>query len=199
MARSSIERRAASRSRQDLRRDLREADEQRFHLEAALNAAANGWLHACEAPHAERAERSGRSFAHLAALITVTGLCVSGGFAWQHLQRPNDIGAPAAAPPASIPPLPAPSAAEPVMLVSPRSEPVALRPAAHSEPATHFQPAAHSQPAASSRSRTQATTSRPHSTKVKSRSRIDRRALVHRARPRPLSPAEFGRRAVPAS
>jgi hypothetical protein len=169
-----MERRSTSRSVDDLRRELRKADEERFHLEAALTDAATDWLQTCATPTPAPARRS-RHVAKVSALCTVAGLFLAGVLVWPQLRRP-DVSA----------------AASPNIHAIPNIQPVPPLPAADPGVAPH--PALVSVPVSAPHA-----PSRLHATKVRHRNQTNRTVHIRRA-PRPLSPAEFGRRAVmPAS
>jgi hypothetical protein len=169
-----MDRRSTSRSVDDLRRELRKADEERFHLEAALTDAATDWLQTCATSTPVPARRS-RPLAKVSAVCTVAGLFLAGVLVWPQLRRP-DISAAASPNIHAIPNI----HAVPPPLASDLS--VAPHPALVSAPVS----APHALP-------------RLHATKVKHRNQTNRTVHIRRA-PRPLSPAEFGRRAVmPAS
>jgi hypothetical protein len=174
MARSSMERRSRSRSIDELRHDLREADEQRFYLESALNGAASEWLRACNAPPSVRTTHSitTHPIAKIAALCAVAGLFLAAGVAWPQLRAlDRDRNAP-------------------TVLPKPPSTPEALGPLLVETPASLRSPW---------RSIPPTTTTRAHSPKVKRHNPIGRHPVTRRVAPRPLSPAEFGRHASPVS
>jgi hypothetical protein len=98
----SIERRRPDPSVAELRRQLREADRQRFELEAALSGAARGWLDAQDAhvppkaaapPQLAAASRT-RAW-HLPAVAAVLTVCACGAFV-EWAQRHESPAAPSA-------------------------------------------------------------------------------------------------------
>jgi hypothetical protein len=93
-----MERRRPDPSVAELRRQLREADRQRFELEAALSGAARGWLDAQDAhvppPAAEPPGLPGASWTrawHLPAAAALLAVCLGGalvGWARRHESQP---------------------------------------------------------------------------------------------------------------
>jgi hypothetical protein len=181
MARSSIDRRSRSLSVQELRRDLREADEQRYRLEAALSGAAAEWLRRYETA-VPASSRSIRPLVQTAALCAVAAVFLACGLAWPRFQ-PSKAATVTASP--NVSPM---AAALPMPAPTPVLAPMPSRAAAIETPAVAvpFAPAARQQ-------------AFPRASKAKHQTQGHRRPPAHRIGPHPLSPAEFGRRADRAS
>ena len=112
------ERRRSKLSIETLRRELREADHERFRMVAALNAAADTWLVPKSSPSPVRSSP-------VLAILTSSGLCLLliGGVVWERLGfgfNRGDRVAIASAPEPRIP-VPADSAARPIRTVPVRA------------------------------------------------------------------------------
>jgi len=182
MARSSIDRRSRSRSAEELRRELREADEQRYRLEAALSGAAADWLRQYETV-ARPASRPIRPIVQAATLCAVAGVFLACGLAWPRFQHSTALTAAASS---NVSPM---AAAQLTPSAAPAPAPAPSRTAAIETPAVVV-PSALPIPVRQPFSR---------ATKGKHPTQGNRRARAHRIVPRPLNPAEFGRRADHAS
>jgi hypothetical protein len=88
MSPQGFDRRHSHVSVQDLRRRLRDADEERFHLEAALGLAANQWLSAQDGPAPGPPRRAVSRLATVAAFV----VCVTGAIVIAWLSRPATAG-----------------------------------------------------------------------------------------------------------
>jgi hypothetical protein len=162
-----FDRRHSHVSVQDLRRQLRDEDEERFHLEAALRLAANQWLTAQDGPAPGLRPRAVSRLAMVAAFV----VCLSGAIivAWE--SRPPTVDRVISHVQVESPQTTNSSPVQPPVVAT-RSENTAVTSAA-SLPSRHA-------PAAGTRV-TKGARLGPPSEKVR------------RHVPRPLSPGEFGR------
>jgi len=84
-----VERRRSNSSVDDLRRELRDADQERFYLQGAVNTAADEWL------SRDRRRPTARRVKKIAAVAFTAGaLLFVGGIVWTRLaiSRPTDAG-----------------------------------------------------------------------------------------------------------
>jgi hypothetical protein len=177
MAIPPVNRRGSEPSVHTLRRHLRDADEERFRLEAALSAAATDWLRREEIPQAPAGV--GRGIGRTAALMVVCTLFFGAVMAWSSRLSPSRGVSDPAPSVKSVSSMPA----APALTVPPPVEPAhATEAVLHTEVASPARTA----PSLSRRAV-------PAPRRIAASRRRSERSRA--GAPRPMSPGEFGRRA----